>query len=253
MRTTKKMKFRDVKKNVNDFMKYVGVGLFTINSILLTVFSIICYCYAISTVASSFNINNSISSGSIAVSIILLVLIFLLVLIVASIGVYFLTKSIINQINNLSKDEIFFYYYGKRWITGLVSLILGLATLFGFSRLFELYIPFYNNVFSILVAISWFICSAINFGYFFYSMIWLKRQPSQYQEKYMAVINQLKATKQTKKDIKNDSEIIINELENPQESKEDNTTKENDLKIENQQDLVTTNDNNNENGENKEE
>lgn len=229
------MKFNDIKKNVNDFIKYVGVGLFTINSVLLTIISMICYCYAISSVVNSFNINNSVSSGSIAVAILLLVLVFLLVLILASIGVYFLTKLIINQINNLNKDEIFFYYFGKRWITGLVSLLLGFATLFGFGKLYGIFIPFYNNAFSILISISWFICSAINFGYFFYSMIWLKRQPKQYQEKYMSVIHQLKTSEKTRNDINKESEIIINELDNSNKIEEDKITQTDSVEVENQQ------------------
>ena len=245
MKNTKKMKFKDIKKNVNDFMKYVGVGLFTLNSVLLTFISIVCYCYAIASVCSKFNINGSMSSGSVALSILLIVLIFALILVVGGTGVYFLTKTIISQINNLSKDEIFFYYFGKRWITGLICLILGFATLFGLSRLYDLYLPFYNNAFSILISTSWFICSAINFGYFFYSMIWLKRQPAQYKEKYMAVINQLKATKQTKKYIKNDSEIVINSVEDSIDNKEE-PTKEDALDDSKQQETQTNNDISNE-------
>lgn len=216
-----KMKFNDFKKSVNDYIKYVAAGLYTINTVLILIMSIICYFYAISSVINKFNLNNATSGNTKVLSILLVISIFLLILIIASIGTYFIIKTIFNQINNLNKDQIYYYYFGKRWINGLISLILGLATLFAFNKLFMIYIPFFNNVFTILLSVSWFICSIINFIYFFYCMIWFNRQPKEYKEKYITVINQVKTNKNLRNEINKKTEISLEKdylLENQQEN-----------------------------------
>lgn len=202
-----RLKFTKIKKDIKSFIKYSAVSLFTLTSILLVLFSVICYFCAISNFSNMFNLQNATNGQTKTLSILLIALIFTFVAIIMVIAVYYLIKIILWQLGNIEKDEVVFYYFGKKWIVAVFSIILGFLSLFGFQFLFSYYIEWFNNVFTILLAISYFICGLVNLAFYIYTAVWYKRQPREYQEKYLAIVNQMNTNKQIKKEINKESKL----------------------------------------------
>lgn len=206
------LKMAKLKNKTKNGVKYACFSLFCLSSLLLIAFSLICFVYAIINVATNFNLQNATIGKEKVLSILLIVLIFSFVFILLAIGVYYLVKFVLWQAKNIEKDEIYYYFFGKKWVVSVVSLLLGFTTLFGFSFLFGYYIPWFNTIFTTLLSIAYFVNCLVNTLFYIYSIVWYKKQPKKYQDRYLEIVNELDNHSLTKKELKKSSKVKVQNI-----------------------------------------